>query len=181
MAGIWARDWDGGYSIEENKIEKGRCGWLDEFRQSHRLSSTALFSSPMADSNPPPLFSPTEAKTDISDTGNVVIFHGEIFSDPEITLAHIHVRADPDPGTANETTPPLPDNEPGEPVRPRLSPTSTDSDHFVQSPRTLNQMPPLVLTLSHTTLTRWAASRRKLYVHRTFSLTSFTLPSTVRY
>ena len=91
---------------------------LVDYRQPH-------FSlHPMADLNPAPLFSPTEPKTDISDTGNVVIFHGEISSQmvsgPEITFAHIRVRVGPDPGTTNATSPPLPDNEPGQPVRPQL-------------------------------------------------------------
>lgn len=95
----------------------------------------------MADFKPPPLFSPTNAETDVADTGSVTIHHGEIpclVVDPEV-LSHVHPPDHgPEGGAMSTTSPPPPDREPGKPVRPHLPLINLHSS-FVQSRRASNR------------------------------------------
>lgn len=83
-----------------------------------RVLSTSLYRLfslyAMADFSPPPLFSPTNTESDQADAGGVIIIHGEIFY-PVLNfkiVPHIHVHADPDPGSTTTASPPLPDQKP---------------------------------------------------------------------
>ena len=107
--GFWTR---GGHGFIKKSKKEGVAG------QGSLAYCRSLIFAPyaMADFSPPSLFSPTSAKTDVADTGSVIINHGEV-SFPVVdskVVPRTYVNVDPNPegDTTNTAVPPPPDSEP---------------------------------------------------------------------